>query len=239
MFVFRRLTNNRSDAVAQDTIHVLIGDAIGGALVFCCAILAAVGSDQIGDGNRLLGALVGTIALASLGQLVLQPLPQLSGRSQLQDLRRLLLDVVATCLPLSILAFAVPTGVNFVCEPMVPWSIWAGIFGAFATSFLGTATARPGPTASTTTISIFRVEHLKRAPQPLREFTRSAPRGAASSGLLPSNSAIFFAALMRCLSTAAVLRVLICTRRCPGRSWRSAKLTQSAEICGRNMCDGS
>jgi len=133
--------------VAQGTIHVLIGDAIRGALVFYCANLAVVGSDQISDGNRLLGALVGTIALASLGQLVLQPLPQLFGRSQLQDLRRLLLDFLATCLPLSILAFAVPTSVNFGCEPMVPWNIWTGIFGAFPTSFMGTATARPGAAA--------------------------------------------------------------------------------------------
>ena len=43
-----------------------------------------------------LGAFAGTIAVASLGQVVLQPLPQLFGRSQLQDLRRLL-SVARAC----------------------------------------------------------------------------------------------------------------------------------------------
>ena len=99
---------------------------------------------------------------------------------------------------------------------------------------------RPGSNSgSPATISVFRVEHLKRAPQHLREFTRSAPRSAVSSGLLPSNSAIIFRSFDEAFEHRLRVACAGMHAAMPRQILEVREGDQSVEIRGLNVCAGS
>jgi hypothetical protein len=113
-----------------------IREATVSAVVFSAAITLAALLSTIEGIAPIIPALAASLLLAGLEWRLALAGPYADFEPTAHGLAHPVVAFAVAFLGLSLVKFVLPSAVTFVCEPLVPWGISIGIFGAFSVAWM-------------------------------------------------------------------------------------------------------
>ena len=109
-------------------------DGAASAAAFGAAIGAGAFAASLENSPPIVPALVSSLVLAGIEWKLGIPSPH--AESNFDNLASWVASLLVAVLLLAVLAYVMPVGSQFICEPLVPWGISIGIFGAFFSAWI-------------------------------------------------------------------------------------------------------
>jgi hypothetical protein len=135
------IRNRRKEAMAQEGFYENMLRGTRGAMLFCASVAATGVFSYLGERNSLWLAMISTLAVAGASKLFSHPLPFEEDQNPIRNGPQYLAEGFFAALGLSLITGVLPPTRNFLCDPLVPWTISIAIFGAFSFAWLSTASA--------------------------------------------------------------------------------------------------